>query len=54
MKRQDDRYLTCNKTWPQNISEACYQKLGSGKDSLVVDPFLGSGEFAIPAIQLGR
>jgi DNA modification methylase len=30
------------------------KNLTVSKDSLVVDPFLGSGAFAIPAIKLGR
>jgi hypothetical protein len=42
--------------WAQNPIEAEYliKHLTTGEFSLVVDPFLGSGEFAIPAIQLHR
>ena len=42
--------------WAQSRVEAAYitENLTISKDSLVVDPFLGSGEFAIPAIKLGR
>jgi DNA methylase/ParB-like nuclease domain len=42
--------------WAQSGSEAEYliEGLTISEDSLVVDPFLGSGAFAIPAIRLGR
>jgi DNA modification methylase len=42
--------------WAQSSTEAEYliKNLTISKDSLVVDPFLGSGAFAIPAIKLGR
>ena len=30
------------------------KSLTVSEDSVVMDPFLGSGEFAIPAVQLGR
>jgi DNA modification methylase len=42
--------------WAQSSVEAEYliKNLTSSDDSVVVDPFLGSGEFAIPAIKLKR
>ncbi len=42
--------------WAQSTMEAQYfiSHLTVGPDSIVVDPFLGSGAFAIPAIKLGR
>ena len=42
--------------WAQSQVEAEYlvKMLTISEDSLVVDPFLGSGAFAIPAIKLGR
>jgi ParB-like chromosome segregation protein Spo0J len=42
--------------WAQSPVEAEYiiKYLTISEDSLVVDPFLGSGAFAIPAIKLGR
>jgi 16S rRNA G966 N2-methylase RsmD len=42
--------------WAQSQAEAWYiiENLTVSEDSLVVDPFLGSGAFAIPAIKLGR
>jgi ParB-like chromosome segregation protein Spo0J len=45
-----------NHPWAQSHIEAEYliKNLTVSEDSLVVDPFLGSGAFAIPAIKLGR
>ena len=42
--------------WAQSSTEAEYliKNLTISEDSLVVDPFLGSGAFAIPAIKLKR
>jgi DNA modification methylase len=42
--------------WAQSSTEAEYliKNLTVSEDSLVVDPFLGSGAFAIPAIKLNR
>jgi ParB-like chromosome segregation protein Spo0J len=42
--------------WAQSQLEATYiiENLTLTKDSIVLDPFLGSGAFAIPAIKLGR
>jgi tRNA G10 N-methylase Trm11 len=42
--------------WAQSQTEAWYiiENLTVSEDSLVVDPFLGSGAFAVPAIKLGR
>jgi DNA modification methylase len=42
--------------WAQSTEEAEYtiKNMTISEDSLVVDPFLGSGAFAIPAIKLGR
>ena len=42
--------------WAQSCVEAEYivKNMTVSEDSLVVDPFLGSGAFAIPAIRLGR
>jgi DNA modification methylase len=51
----EEPYKT-NHSWAQSPKEAEYviKNLTVSKDSLVVDPFLGSGAFAIPAIKLGR
>jgi DNA modification methylase len=45
-----------NHPWAQSSVEAEYliKNLTLSQDSLVLDPFLGSGAFAIPAIKLGR
>jgi DNA modification methylase len=45
-----------NHPWAQSTVEAEYlvRNLTISEDSLVVDPFLGSGAFAIPAVKLGR
>jgi ParB-like chromosome segregation protein Spo0J len=42
--------------WAQSIVEAEYliKNLTVSEDSIILDPFLGSGAFAIPAIKLGR
>ena len=42
--------------WAQSPTEAEYliSKLTINENALVVDPFLGSGTFLIPAIKLGR
>jgi ParB-like chromosome segregation protein Spo0J len=42
--------------WAQGQAEAAYliDRLTVSEDSLVVDPFLGSGAFGIPPIKMGR
>jgi DNA methylase/ParB-like nuclease domain len=45
-----------NHPWAQSSVEAEYfiRQLTISEDSVVLDPFLGSGAFAVPAVKLGR